>query len=133
MHFQSLLPLPSKPIRLRRRRVLCPRTRKRRPSQPVRAVLRHIELMMDSNPAVEDVDMVLYSLANVSRLLKGGPPLPPPQSPPGSFVFGQANSASTCVRETRKTMREHRSTSRLVGMTEGYPTLSTTSCVMRSL
>ena len=33
------LPLPSKPIRLRRRRVLRPRTRKHRPSQPVRAVL----------------------------------------------------------------------------------------------
>jgi hypothetical protein len=33
----------------------------------VRVVLRHIALMMASNPAAEDVDLVLYSLANVSR------------------------------------------------------------------
>ena len=37
-------------------------------------------LMMASNPAVEDINMVLFSLANVSRQLAGGPPLPTPRS-----------------------------------------------------
>ena len=43
-------------------------------------MLRRIALMMASNPAAEDVDLVLYSLANVSRQVMGGPPLPPPSS-----------------------------------------------------
>lgn len=76
---------------------------------------------MASNPAAEDVDLVLYSLANVTWQLRGGPPLPPPRSPPTPFVFRQANSANAKVRETRKAMHEHRPTSRLVGVTEGYP------------
>ena len=79
--------------------------------------------MMASNPAAEDVDLVLYLLAIVSRQLRSGSSLLPPRSPPGPFVFGQANSASTHVRETRRTMRERHSASRLVGVTEGYPDL----------
>ena len=57
----------------------------------------------------------------MSRQLRGGPALAPPQSPPTPFVFGQANSANAYVRETRNAMREHRTVSRLVGVTEGYP------------
>jgi hypothetical protein len=80
------------------------------------AVLRRIALMMASKPAVEDFDMVLYSLANVSQQLRGGPPLPSPQSPPASFVFGQANPTNTYVQEARETVREHRSATQLVGV-----------------
>ena len=43
------------------------RIKKLRPSQPTRAVLRHIALMIASKPAVEDVNLVLFSLANVTR------------------------------------------------------------------
>ena len=52
---------------LRRRRSVRWRVKKHRPSQPTRAVLRRISLMMASNPTVEDVNLVLFSLANVSR------------------------------------------------------------------
>ena len=101
--------------------MLRPYTRKRRPSRPMRVVLWRIALMMASNPAAEDVDMVLYSLANISRQLRGGPPLPPLQLPPAPFVFGQANSANTYAQEAREIMREHRSVTQLVGITEVYP------------
>ena len=60
-------PPPPKTRIMRRRRSICWRIKKRRPSQPTRAVLRRIALMMASNPAVEDVNLVLFSLANVSR------------------------------------------------------------------
>ena len=58
---------PPNPHKLRRRRSIRRRIRKRWPSQPTRAVLRRIALMMASNPAVEDINLVLFSLANVSR------------------------------------------------------------------
>ena len=56
-----------KPRNLRRRRLVRWRIKKHRPSQPTRVVLRRIALMMASNPAIDDVNMVLFSLANVSR------------------------------------------------------------------
>ena len=71
---------PTKPRDLRRRRSVRWRIKKCRPSQPTRAVLRRIALMMASNLAVVDVNLVLFSLANVSRQLTGGPPLPTPRS-----------------------------------------------------
>ena len=58
---------PQKPCNLRHRRSVRWRVKKHRPSRPTRAVLRSISLMMASNPAVEDVNLVLFSLANVSR------------------------------------------------------------------
>ena len=73
------LSAPTKPRDLRRRRSVRWRIKKRRPSQPTPALLRRIALMMASNPAVEDVNLVLFSLANVSRQLAGGPPLPTPR------------------------------------------------------
>ena len=48
---------PPKSHKLRRRRSVHWRIRKRWPSQPTRAVLRHIALMMASNPAIEDVNL----------------------------------------------------------------------------
>ena len=73
-------PPPPKPCNMRRRRSVRWRIKKRRPSHPTRAVLCRIALMMASNPAVEDVNQILFSLANVSRQLAGGPPLPTPHS-----------------------------------------------------
>ena len=70
---------PTKIRNLRRRRSVRCHIKKRRPSQPTRAVLRRIALMMASNPAIEDINLVLFSLANVSRQLAGGPPLPTPR------------------------------------------------------
>ena len=69
---------PPKPRNLKRRRSVRWRIKKRRPSQPTRAVLRRIALIMASNPAVEDVNLILFSLANVCRHLASGPPLPTP-------------------------------------------------------
>ena len=66
--------------KLKHRRSIRWRFRKRKPSQPIRAVLRRIALLMATNPAVKDVNLVLFSLANVSRQLAGGPPLPTPRS-----------------------------------------------------
>ena len=63
---------PPKPRNLRRRRSVHWRIKKHRPSQPTRAVLRCISLMMASNPTVEDVNLVIFFLANVSRQLAGG-------------------------------------------------------------
>ena len=90
---------PTKPHDLRRRRSVRWRIKKRRPSQPTRAVLRRIALMMASNPAVKDINMVLFSLANVSRQLAGGPPLPTPRSFSERLPFGLHNSASVYIRE----------------------------------
>ena len=58
---------PPMPRNLRRRRSVRWRVKKHRPSQPTRPVLRRISLMMASNPTVEDINLVLFSLANVSR------------------------------------------------------------------
>ena len=87
-------PPPPKPHNMRRRRSIRWRIKKRRPSQPTRAVLRRIALMMASNPAVEDVNLVFFSLANVSRQLTGGPPLPTPHSFLERLPFGLCNSTS---------------------------------------
>ena len=65
-------------------------------------VLRRIALMMASNPAVEDVNLVLFSLANVSRQLAGGPPLLTPRSFSERLPFGLRNLASVYAREVRK-------------------------------
>ena len=93
---------PPKPRNLRRRRSVRWRIKKHRPSQPTRAVLRRISLMMASNPAVEDVNLVLFSLANVSRQLVGGPPLVPPRSFSEWLPFGLRNAASVYAREAHK-------------------------------
>ena len=58
--------------------------------------------MMASNPAVEDVNLVLFSLANVSRQLAGEPPLPTPCLFSEQLPFGLRNAASVYARETRK-------------------------------
>ena len=79
-------------------------------------MLCRIALMMASNPAAEDVNLVLYSLANVSRQLVGGPPLPPPRSFSEQLPHGLRNSAGTYARETRKVMHGHLPTSQFVGM-----------------
>ena len=93
---------PPKPHKLRRWRSVRWRINKRRPSQPTSAVLRRIALMMASNPAVEDVNLVLFSQANVSRQLVGGPPLPTPRSFSERLPFGLRNSTSVHVRELHK-------------------------------
>ena len=64
--------LPPEPRSLRRRRSVRWHVKKHRPSQPTRAVLCRISLMVASNPTVEDVNLVLFSLVNVSRHLGGG-------------------------------------------------------------
>ena len=53
-------------------------------------------------PAVEDVNLVLFSLANVSRQLTGGPPLAAPRSFSERLPFGLRNAASVYAREVRK-------------------------------
>ena len=93
---------PTKPRDLRHRRSVRWRIKKRRPSQPTRAVLRRIALMMASNPAVKDDNLVLFSLANVSRQLVGGPPLSTPRSFSERLRFGLRNATSVYAREVRK-------------------------------
>ena len=93
---------PAKPRDLRRRRSVRWRIKKRKPSQPTHAVLRRIALMIASNPAVEDVNLVLFSLANVSRQLAGGPSLTPPRSFSEWLSFGLRNAASVYAREAHK-------------------------------
>jgi len=68
-----------------------------------------IELLLGSNLSVDDVDMVLLSLPNVSgQQLSSGPPLSPPRSPRSRPTFRLPNSASTYERELRKIMsRSH--------------------------
>ena len=53
--------------------------------------------MIASNPAAEDVDLILYSLANVSRQLTSGTLLPPPYSTPEHLWFSMVNSMDTYV------------------------------------
>ena len=65
-------------------------------------MLRLIALMMASNHAVEDVNPVLFSLANVSRQLAGGPPLPTPSSFSERLPFGLHNIVSAYAREAHK-------------------------------
>ena len=65
-------------------------------------MLHRIALMMASNPAVEDVNLVLFFLANVSRQLVDGPPLSTPRSFSERLHFGLRNSASVHVRELHK-------------------------------
>ena len=84
-------------------------------------MLHRIALMMVSNPATEDVNLVLYSLANVSRQLAGGPPLPPPRSFSEWLPFGLRNSADTYVRKTHKAMRGYQPASQFMGMAGSYP------------
>ena len=76
--------------------------------------------MMTSNPAVEDVNLVLFSLANISRQLAGGPPLPTPRSFSERLPFGLRNFASVYVRELHKAAQGCQPASQFVGMTESY-------------
>ena len=94
-------------IKLKCRRPIRRRIRKHKPSQPTRAVLRRIALMMVSNPAAEDVNLVLYSLAYDSQQLVSGPPLSPPRSFSKLLPYGLRNSAGTYARETCKVMHGH--------------------------
>ena len=87
------------------------RIKKHRPSQPTRAVLRRISLMMASNPVVKDVNLVLFSLANVSRQLAGGPPLAPPRSFSEQLPFGLHNAVSVYAQEARKAAQEYQPSS----------------------
>jgi hypothetical protein len=112
---------PPKLHKLKRRRSVRRRIRKRRPSLPTRAVLRRIALMVASNPAVEDVNLVLFSLANIFRQLAGGPPLVTPRSFSEQLPFGLRNSASVYARELHKATQGRRPTPQFVGMTESYP------------
>ena len=84
-------------------------------------MLRRISLFMASNPAVEDVNLVLFSLANVSRQLAGGPPLAPPRSFSEQLPFGLRNAASVYVREVHKAAQRFQPASQFVGMMESYP------------
>ena len=84
-------------------------------------MLRCIVLMMASNPAAEDINLVLYSLANVSRQLAGRPPLPPPRSLSEQLPYSLCNSAGTYAREMRKVMHGHQPTSQFVGIARSYP------------
>jgi hypothetical protein len=84
-------------------------------------VLRRIALMMASNPAAEDVNLVLFSLANVSRQLVGGSPLPPPRSFSEQLPFGLRNSAGFYAREMHKGVHGHQPTSQFMGMAGSYP------------
>ena len=90
-------------------------------------MLRRIALMVASNPAAEDVDLVLYSLANVSRQLARGTPLSPPHSPRKLIMFVLVNSADTYVQDAHRTMREHQPAHQLVGMTGSYPASPSTT------
>ena len=77
--------------------------------------------MMASNPAVEDVNLVLFSLANVSRQLAGRPPLTPPCSFSKRLPFGLRNATSVYAREARKAAQRSQPASQFVGMMESYP------------
>jgi hypothetical protein len=65
-------------------------------------VLRRIALMMASNPTVENVNLVLFYLANVFQQLAGGLPLPTPRSFSKRLPFSLRNSASVYARELHK-------------------------------
>ena len=77
--------------------------------------------MMATNPAVEDVNLVLFSLANVSRQLAGGPSLPTPHSFSERLPFGLCNATSVYAREVRKATQRFQPTSQFVGMAGSYP------------
>jgi hypothetical protein len=72
--------------------------------------------MMASNPAVKDVNLVLFSLVNISRQLAGGPPLPTHRSFFEWLPFGLRNSMSVYAREMHKAAHGHQQTSQFVGM-----------------
>ena len=122
---------PPKPRNLRRRRSVRWRVKKHRPSQPTRAVLRRISLMMASNPTVEDINLVLFSLANISRQLAGRPLLLTPHSFSKWLPFGLRNSASVYAREMHKAAQGLQPASQFVGMMGRHPTLFMTSCATR--
>ena len=84
-------------------------------------MLRRNALLRASNPAIEDVNLVLFSLANVSRQLVGGPPLLTPRSFSERLPFGLRNAASVYAREVRKAIQGSQSTPQFVDMTESYP------------
>ena len=65
--------------------------------------------------------MVLFSLANVSRQLEGGPPLPMPRSFSERLPFGLCNATSVYAQEVRKAAQGFLPASQFVGMTESYP------------
>ena len=77
--------------------------------------------MMASNPAVEDVNLVLFYLANVSQQLAGEPPLPTPRSFSERLSFGLRNAASVYAREACKAAQGFQPASQFVGMMESYP------------
>ena len=122
---------PPKLHKLKRRWSIRWCIRKRKPSQPTRVMLRGIMLMMATNPVVEDVNLVLFSLANVSRQLAGEPPFPTPRSFSDQLPFGLRNSASIYAREMHKAAQGRQPTSRFVGMTGSHPTPFMTSCATR--
>jgi len=74
--------------------------------------------MMATYPAVKDVNLALFSLANVSRQLAGGPPLPTPRSFSERLPFGLRNAASIYAREAAQGSQP---VSQFVGTTESYP------------
>ena len=76
--------------------------------------------MMASNPAIEDVNLILFSLANVSRQLAGGPPLPTPCSFSERLPLGLRNYASVYVWELHKAAQRRQPASQFVGMMESY-------------
>ena len=84
-------------------------------------MLRYIALMMASTPAVEDVNLVLFSLVNVSRQLAGGPPLPTPRSFSERLPFGLRNSASIYAQEMHKAAQGRQPITQFLGMTGSYP------------
>ena len=73
--------------------------------------------MMASNSAVEDVNLVLFSLANISRQLAGGPPLSTPRLFTEQLPFGLRNTVSVYAREVRKAAQGFQPASQFVGMT----------------
>jgi hypothetical protein len=77
--------------------------------------------MMASKPATEDVNLVLFSLANVSRQLAGRPLLPTLRSFSERLPFGLRNAASIYAREVRKASQGFQPASQFLGMTESYP------------
>ena len=84
-------------------------------------MLHRIGLTMASNAVVEDVNLVLFSLANVSRQLAGGPPLPTPRSFSERLPFGLYNSTSIYAQEMHKAAQGRQPASQFVGMMESYP------------
>jgi hypothetical protein len=78
-------------------------------------------LLLVPCPAAEDVDLILYSLANVSRELTGGTPLSTPCPSREHAAFGLVDFADTYVQEVHRTMRERQPTPLFVSMAGSYP------------